>query len=181
VKPLAGAEVLAQLREPYFNRTYAHYCSHLNTPYRLETATHPGALRKGGVVFLPHRLGAIYHANGARVHRQVFVNALDLVYRHPMLEAKLPSAGRATLLHQPEHHRYVAHLLYAPPLQRGRCLVIEDMPTLRDVPLTVRLPEKVRRAYLIPGGTPLRLKKDGDTCKAVVPEFQCHTAVVFEY
>jgi len=35
--------------------------------------------------------------------------------------------------------------------------VIEDLPTLRDVLIAVRLPEKVARAHLVPGGQKLAL------------------------
>jgi hypothetical protein len=56
----SDGQVLAAIKEPYFDRTYGHYCSHQNTPNRLEDAAHPGALRKGDVVYLPHALGMIY-------------------------------------------------------------------------------------------------------------------------
>lgn len=181
VKPAAGAVVLARIREPYFDRTYATYCSHLNTPYRLEDAQHPGVIRKGNVVFMAHRLGRIYLKNGARVHRTIFINALRLIHRKPMVETVLPSAGRVSLLHQSLRKRYVAHLLYGPPLQRGRCLVIEDLPALYQVPVVVRLPVQVKRARLIPDGVELPMKRSNGTVRVTVPEFSCHAAVVFEY
>jgi hypothetical protein len=173
--------VLARIREPYFNRTYAQYCSHQNTPYQLRDATHPGAVQKGRVVFLPHRLGKLYNEHGARLHRDLFGNALHRIYRHPLLRTELPSAGRVTLLKQSEQHRYVAHLLYAPPLQRGRCQVIEDLPELRNVPVAVRVEENIKKAYLIPGHKRLSLRRSEGGVRVVVPAFRSHVAVVLEY
>lgn len=181
VRPKEGARVLARIHEPYFSRTYATYCSHRNTPYRPEVAAHPAALRQGNVVFLPHRLGKLYFENGARLHRDLFTRALGLIYQAPMLQVTMPSAGRVSLLHQAAEKRYVAHLLYGPPLQRGNCLVIEDLVPLFDVPLVVRLPQAVTRVYLVPGGSDLPLSRDGDAVRVVVPRVQCHQAVVFEY
>lgn len=181
VQPEAGAEVLARLREPYFNRTYAQYCSHQNTPYQLEHAPHPGAVQNGRVLFLPHRLGKLYHEHGARLHRDFFGNALHRIYRQPMIHAPLPSAGRVTLLQQPERRRYVAHLLYAPPLARGRCQVIEDLPELRDVAVTLRINQNVKGAYLIPGKKRLSLRKSEGAVRVKVPAFQTHAAIVFDY
>jgi hypothetical protein len=178
VRPRAEAEVLAHIHEPYFDRSYARYCSHQNTPYRPERAGHPAALRRGRVLFLAHRLGALYHAHGARVHRELFAAAVRLLHTRPALSAALPSAGRLTLMHQPQHRRYVAHLLYAPPLLRGRCLLIEDLPPLHGVPLRLRVPQPVRRAYLAPGKRPLRLSPETEV---TVPELRGHQAVVFEY
>jgi hypothetical protein len=181
VRPDAGTEVLAAIREPYFSRTYARYCSHLNTPYRPEDAAHPAALRKGSVVYLAHALGRIYYAHGARLHRDLFHNALRLIYDAPTVATELPSAGRISLLHQPAQNRYVAHLLYGPPLQRGRCLVIEDLVPLYDVPVELAVPQQIERAYLAPGGEALAMEHTGDRVRIVVPRLQCHQAVVFAY
>ena len=179
--PAAGAEVLARIREPYFSRTYGAYCGHLNTPYELQDAAHPGAVRTGNRVFLAHNLGRIYHAHGARVHRQLFRNALALVYPTPTAHTEMPSAGRLSLLHQPEQRRYVVHLLYATPLQRGRCLVIEDLVPLHGVPLQLTVPEEVASATLVPQGAALEIQRSGDAVAVTVPEVLCHQAVVFNY
>jgi hypothetical protein len=181
MEPRPGTEVLAALREPYFNRTYGHYCSHQNTPNQLAPAAHPAAIRRGNVVFLAHRLGRLYYQHGARIHRQLFANALRLLYPEPVVETTLPSAGRASLMHQPQHRRYVAHLLYAPPLQRGRCLVIEDTPPLYDVPLAVHVPETITAARLVPGDAPLPLTHHDGAASVTVPRVQGHQAVVLEY
>ena len=100
VQPEDDAQILAAIREPYFSRTYARYCSHLNTPYRAGDAAHPGAVRVGNVVFLPHALGRMYHQHGARLHRDLFANALGLIYTSPTIKTEMPSAGRI-----PRHSR----------------------------------------------------------------------------
>ena len=94
--------MLASIREPYFSRTISHYCSHANTPYRLEDAAHPAVIRKGNVVYVAHDLDRLYHEQGARVHRDLFYNALKLLRTRPLVTADMPSAGRMNLLHQPE-------------------------------------------------------------------------------
>jgi hypothetical protein len=96
------------------------------------------------------------------------------------VQTELPSAGRVNVIHQPDRQRYVVHLMYAPPLQRGRCLVIEDVPVLRDVPVKLDVPEKVVRAYLAPSKSALDLNSNG-SFSVSVPAVTGHQAVVFEY
>jgi hypothetical protein len=72
-------------------------------------------------------------------------------------------------------------LLYAPPLQRGRCQVIEDLPELRNIPVVLQVQEKIKRAYMIPGKKRLSFSRSGASVRAVVPAFASHCAVVFEY
>ena len=100
----------------------------------------------------------------------LFLNALRLLYSRPTLGVQLPSAGRVNLLHQPSKARYVAHLLYAPPLLRGKCLVIDDLPPLFDVALELRIPQEVTRASLAPQGTGLSFERgpEGIDRKSVV-------------
>jgi hypothetical protein len=181
VKPEPGTEILAAIREPYFSRTYGKFTSHQNTPYQLDDAKHPGVIQRGNILFIAHALDKMYYDHGARLHRDLFMNALKRVHTRPMVETDLPSAGRISLLHQPEQNRYVAHLLYGPPIQRGRCEVIEDLPVLHEVPVTVDLPDPVKRALLVPDLQELPLSKKDGKLSVIVPRFQCHCAVVFEY
>jgi putative glycosyl hydrolase-like family 6 (GHL6) protein len=181
VRPGQGTEVLARIREPYFDRTYASYSSHRDTPYRLEDAVHPAVTREGNVVYLAHALDRQYKTHGLRLHRQLFQNALDLIYTEPTLTTDLPSTARVSLLHQPARNRYVAHLLYAPPIHRGEVESIEDMPPLYEVPVELRVPQTVKKAYTIPGKNELEITAADGSAKVTVPKFQMHTAVVFEY
>ncbi len=178
--PQPGTELLAAVYEPYFDRTYGRYCSHQNTPNRTESAAHAAAWRFAAGIGLAHELDALYAAHGARVHRQLFRNALRLLLPDPMLEVELPSAGRATLLHQPHAGRYVVHLTHACPMKRGRCEIIEDIVPLHDVPVTVRLPHPVDEAIVIPGGAPLALDRQADgAVRVIVPRLDGHVAIAF--
>lgn len=180
-QPNAGAEVLASIHEPYFSRTYEHYCSHQNTPPQLEPADHPALIRKGNVIFAANPLGLMYDARAARPHRDLFEVALKRLYTQPMLAVEMPSCGRVSLLHQPDHHRYVAHLLYATPHLRGGLELIEDLVPLFDIPVEVRLPVEVQEATLIPNNSTLPLEFEDGVARTVVPTFRMHCAVVFEY
>jgi len=180
---LKGAKKLADIREPYFDRTYGKYCSHRNTPYRLETASQPGAWVLKDLVYLAHPVGYLYHTEGARLHREYFLNALRMVYplSRQVLATALPSGGRVSLVHQPDQRRYCAHLLYGPPTPRGCCQVIEDLVPLYDIPVTLRVPEKIRKVHLPVSGKKLRAAVKGRVTGVTVPVVQCHEVVVFEY
>jgi hypothetical protein len=195
----AGTEELASIQLPYFSRTYGHYCGHQNTPNTPESAA-PAAWCAGPgrrIVVAAHALDRLYYLNGAKVHRDFFALLLRLVHTAPMVEAALPSAGRVSLLHQPSENRYVAHLLYGAPIERGRCVVIEDLPELRDVRVRLRVPEHIARLRLEPDGVDLplaqistqsdaaghkqRTSEGWRVVETTIPSFSCHTAVIGEY
>lgn len=174
-------EVLAQIYEPYFNRTYARYCSHQNTPYRMETSEYPGVTRKGRVVHMAHRICRLYYQHGAQFHRDCFVNALKILYTSQVLKVEMPAAGRARLVRQPEKSRYLLHLLYASPIQRGRTSVIEDLPGIYKIPVEIRAKEKISRVELAPQGEEIQFTHQEGTLRFQVPELVCHQMVKIIY
>jgi len=181
VQPEAGAEILAKIHEPYFNRTVEHWTSHDNTPYKTKAADHPAIIKKGNIVWAAHKLEENYGKEGSRVHKQLFYNALKKVLIDPYIEVDLPSSGRINLLHQPQKTRYVVHLTYASPHQRGRAKVIEDLVTLYNTPVRVDFDKKIKKAYTIPEKEILSIKNVGDKQEVIIPELRCHSTVVFEY
>jgi hypothetical protein len=182
VRTHQDAKILASIHEPYFSRTYAHYSSHQNTPYRLEPAPHPALIQKGRVVFSAHPLDLMYDRRAARPHRDLFEAAVRRLYTEPLLRVAMPSSGRVSLLHQPDARRYVVHILYATPHLRGGLELIEDIVPLFDIPVELRIDPAVKRATLIPDNEDLPLEpvEDG-AVKVVVPKLKMHAAVVFEY
>jgi hypothetical protein len=181
IKPNAGTEVLARIREPYFSRTIDHYSSHANTPYILEDADHPAAIRNGNIIYIAHDLDKQYHKEGARLHRDLFINALNLLRENPMVTAEMPSMGRVNLLQQADKNRYVVHLLYASPIQRGNVRVVEDLVPLFNTKIEINLPENIKSATLIPSMQKIEMIKKDGKITFVVPEFTCHTGIVLEY
>ncbi len=181
IKPTT-AQVLAYIREPYFNRTYAQYASHRETPYKLTNSVYPAVTQDGNVIYFAHNLDQLYYTHGVNLHRQLVKNALDLLNTAPMVEVNnLPSSGRVSFLKQDTKNRYVAHLLYTPALQRGTVTVIEDFLPVPNIQLKITVPEKVKNVYQIPDGKKVSFKRDGESLIISVQEFTMHTGIVIEY
>ncbi len=178
---LKGGEVLAWIREPYFNRTYGHYCSHQNTPYKLEDAYYPAAIRKERVVYLAHNICKMYFQHGAQYHRDYFINALKLIYKEPVIKASMPSAGRVRFVKQASDNRYILHLLYGAPIQRGRTSIIEDLPPLYDISVRVKVEAQLKKLYLAHQKDEVKFTQKDGIVEFIVPKVQCHQIVVLEY
>jgi hypothetical protein len=173
--------VLARIHEPYFDRTYGRYCSHQHAPNRPEPAAHVAAVQSGRVVYLAHPIGRMYHDHGALLHRTYFQRALERVHPAPCVRSSMPSMGRMSLLHQPRWNRYVLHLLYATPLQRGRCLVVEDQVPLRDVAVTLNLPETIRQARFPLSGVAIQPSTRKQEILLRIPQVASHEVILLEY
>ena len=173
---ITDGTALAQVYEPWFDRTYAQYSSHRNTPYSGEAAAHPAVVRKGNVIYMAHPLFKLYAEYGAQLFREAFTKALSLIFV-PKYTVGLPSAGRTRLTFQPEHSRYVFHAAYSSPVQRGKITVLEDMPLLTNIGVAIDMPESVQAVSLIPSGEKIAFAQENGKLRFTIPAVQCHQAV----
>ena len=93
----------------------------------------------------------------------------------------MPSGGRVALVHQAKKKRYVTHLLYAPPVQRGSVLVLEDLVPVRGVTVELRAPEKITQAFTALPQKPVKLVRGKGVVSVAGVEVAGHAMVVFRY
>ena len=188
-----GGTSLGQVHDPYFNRTWDHFCSHQHAPARPEPSGYDCGTLHGSTLYLAHPVFTQYRGTGAVVHRHYATRALRMLLGdETTVTTNLPSTARVTLMDQAAHNRYVLHLLYAPTVSRGGAMqmssadlvrathaveVIEDLVPLRDSVVSLRLPRRVGRATLEPQGAELAIRKSGDRVDLTVAEFTCHQMV----
>lgn len=195
VKPTDG-EALAWVREPYFNRTWDHFCSHQHAP-AADRSEYAAAVRKDSILYLAHPVFTLYWAQGAVAYREYIARAIRLLLGDDeSFTSNMPSTARVSLMEQPDESRYVLHLLYANTIARGsntvlseegyvhppsRIEVIEELLPLHDVQVSLRLPKTVKRITLEPQAQEITHTVDGDRITLSLDKFTCHQMVVLHY
>ena len=169
-------EVLCDTYEPYFDRTYGRYCSHMNAPRRDEAADSPGMVQKGNVIYYAHPLCKMYYKDGAELFKLVLRAAIRRVYT-PKFEVQIPSAGRTRLTYQAHAQRYIFHVSYASPVQRGRVAAIEDIVPLVQVPVSIRMEKPVRSVALVPERQTIPFTWEKGILQFTIPRVECYQAV----
>ncbi len=189
----SGAEVLAEIVPPYFNRAYNHFCSHQHAPDNPEAAAlGPAVTLNGRVGYIAFPIFSIYHDVGQPLYRHLVEALLRRLLPDPVLATDLPSAGRATVARQEDRSRHIVHLLYGPPQVRGKAIpqgegtrvmeMIEDIPAIGPVTASVRLPTPPRRAYEAISGQELEITEtEAGRYAVTLDRLHIHAAVVFEH
>ena len=174
------ADVLAETWQPYFNRTYGHFCSHRNTPFD-KPADWPAVIRKGNVIHIAQPVFRMYDEQGMQLHRDLVKNCIDLLYADPMVTASLPSCGRVSVMQQTnEGDRLVVHLMYANPIKRGQTEVIEDIVPLFDVAVSMVTDREPAKVYLAPEREEIKFAYGTGRVSFVVPRLEMNAIVVIE-
>ncbi len=174
-----GAEVLGEVWEPYFNRTYQHFCSHAHTPPARRSDV-PAILRKGRVIYFAHPVFSTFAQVGMPFYKGVVLNALRMLIPNPLVQTDAPSTLQVTWNRQPAHGRSVVHLLhYIPEKRTLGAEYLEDVIPLYNVPLRLRT-KPPKRVYLAPQREEMGFQMDGDYLCLTVPEVRGHQLVVLE-
>lgn len=193
VKPAKGATVLADIVEPYFKRTLEHFCSHQHAPDAKKSG-YPAAFvnAEGNIAVFPPHIFDQYRSRASIQYRDLIVLVLEYLLGKPFsIQTSLGSSGRVSLMQQKRERRYVLHLLYATPIKRADNImpkwgkeyveVIEDIPVLPNVEVSVTVDRKVKRVLLAPSGEELPFTREGDTIRFTVPELDCHQMIELGY
>jgi len=184
---------LGQTFDPYFNRTFRHFCSHQHTPNQLEASGYDGGVISGNILYLAHPVFTIYAAYGAVAYKEYTSNAIKSFLGDGLsVSTNLPSTARLTLMDQPQENRYVLHLLYANTIARGGAMqlsggnisatksieVIEELMPLHQVEVALRPPAPVRKVTLEPEGIEMPFAVREGQLHLTIDQFTCHQMVV---
>jgi hypothetical protein len=172
------AKTLARVVEPYFERTWAHFCSHRQTPPARVTA-YAAAVQKGSAAYVAFPIFGAYANHGNYPYRLLVRNLLDRLLPDPLLRVGAPTSTEATVMRQ--NGRTIVHLLQYCPERRAQGLdIVEDIVPIFNVPLSLRLARQPRRVYLAPSRRALPFKRIGGRVEVTLPEVRGHEMVVFE-
>jgi len=180
VRAAAGAEVLAEVNVPYFNRTWEHFSSHRHTPSAGKPG-YPGAVRNGRAIYFMHPLFEQYQANAPRWVKQLVANAIGMLMPDPLVAVEAPSTVFAALSEQPKQNRRVLHLLHYIPERRGQAFdVIEDVIPIYDLKVSVKAGRTVREVLAVPGDRKLAFEARGGRVHFTLPKLEGHQMIALE-
>ena len=175
-------EIITNRITSYFRKSDKIFCDYRHVPYDKKQKPGVSAVKHGNIVYDCHPLGTIYGQYGSLYHRHYFLHLLKTLDYVPAFEVEgLGSAGRATLIEQPDHGRYCFNMVYAIPANHGKAEVIEDIFPVFNIKITLHVPRVIKRAYLPLSGEELPITRSENGQSVTVPKLLCHETVVFDY
>lgn len=180
----------AAIHDPYFNRTWKHFCSHQHAPARPEPSGFDGIIATDNIIYFAHPIFKAFERSGQPLIKFAFRGALKRLLPEPLLTSNLPSAARATLNHQQAENRDLLHVFYAQTQLRGSGMqgwrgeqpmeILEDAVPLQDVEIGIRMdkePACIHSAYT---GEEIPFSWDNGRARLVLPEVDLHALLVID-
>jgi hypothetical protein len=178
VTALPGAETLAYINNPYFNRTYDKFSSHRQTPPAGVT-DEPCIVKNGGVIYIANPLFRDYAVNGNKIYKDIIKTCIDLLLDKPLVKSDLPTTVEVTLRKQGARH--IVHILNYIIQKKCRSIdIIEEKLPLYNQKIEVRVNAKLGKVYLAPQMKELKFIYDGGYMRTVIPEINGHQIIVLQ-
>lgn len=166
VRATAG-QSLGKIVRPYFDQSQERFCGHLQTPADVNKTDRDCAVLHGKTLYLAHPVFTVYHDTGSLAVKRYVEQAIRMLLGADVqVESDLPMGARITLREQPKEGRAVLHVQYAFPQLRGGFRgqpieVVQELPTLANGEVSLRLDRRVRSATVQPSGHKLELADSG--------------------
>ena len=177
----SDGQVLADVYEPFFNRTYGHFCGHKNTPPKPDKASYPALVKKGNVLYFAHPIFDAYNNSGSYALERFIKKGFDAIYEKKLSVEGFPSCGRVRFRKSERDNFFALHLLYAPPVNRGNVCLLADFPILNDLKITVDVDEKIKSIRLAPEGKKIKFTQKGSEVSLKLDNMQLHNLLILEF
>ena len=174
--------VLARIVEPFFDRTWEHFCSHAQTPPQPDASPYIAAAVHNNVAVTAVPLFRIYATHGNLPVRALIGSCLDQLLPDRLLKVTGgPSFLETSVTVQAAARRMMVHLLAFCPRRRAKDLdIVEEPSEVSDLRLSLRVNNPPTSVDLQPGGEPLAYRMNGDRVEIEVPKLVGHALVVLE-
>jgi hypothetical protein len=178
ITPAMGAQSLCEVIEPYFERTFEHFCSHGQTPPD-KPSKYAAVVHNGNVLTFSFPIFTAYGNHASPAYRLLLGNAIDLLLPNKIVRDKGPVHLEASVLDKGD--RRIVHLLSFCPVRKATGLdIIEDPFPLVSMPISVRLNKRPHRVLLAPAGTEIPFEFSDGYAHVQVSDTTGHVMLVFE-
>lgn len=132
-----SGNVLAEIVDPYFSRTYEHFCSHRQTPPKRESRGKPAILETEAGIYMAFPVFRMYTDSGYTVYRDLTAGCIRRLLKEPLIETDLPAITELNLRRQGEN--FVLHMLNYVVSGKAKMLdTIEEKYMVKDKSIRIR-------------------------------------------
>lgn len=132
-----SGNMLAEIVDPYFSRTYEHFCSHRQTPPKRESRGEPAILETEAGIYMAFPVFRMYTYSGYTVYRDLTAGCIRRLLKEPLIETDLPAITELNLRRQGEN--FVLHMLNYVVSGKAKMLdTIEEKYMVKDKSIRIR-------------------------------------------
>lgn len=187
---------LGNIYDPYFNRSYNHFCSHQHTPNKPEVSGFDCGVVHGNILYLAHPIFSLYRGVGAIFYKDYAIKVINNFMGKSKIQTNLPSTSRISLMHQESECRYVLHLLHANTVNRGGPMkleggtktgesrsveIIEGLTDLYNTKIDLVTKNPVKKVVLEPQNREIGFEFIDNRLCFSIDKFNCHQMVLIYY
>lgn len=165
-------EVLAGVTEPYFNRSWQHFCSHLQTPPHKSTGAVEMFYNQKNIIYIASPIFRSYHKFASKMCKSMVYFAIDTLMKTKLVLSNLPSTAEVTL-RQSQNQETMLSILHYIHQRRGEGIdIVEDIIPLYDINISLFKKEEVSEVVDVCTRQSLAFKRKGERIEFTIPKIE---------
>ncbi|MDO5445165.1 MAG: alpha-L-fucosidase [Eubacteriales bacterium] len=172
--------VKAYIGDPYFNRTYNCFSSHMHFPFD-KTSTYPAICLSTQIGYCAFPLFRDYIINGNRIYRDFIQYLISALLPQPVLLTNAPTWTEVTVR---EHfNRICVHILgYIAEKKTKTIDIVDSRQTLRNISVKIRTEKPVKNVFLARSSARLSyLYVENRYLEISIPEIVGYDIIVIDF
>jgi hypothetical protein len=171
----AKGAVLAGMVNPYFSRTYEHFCSHRQTPPQLNLSGDPAVIEDQNGIYVAAPLFTSYAQYGYTPYRDLLGDCIRRLMGSMLIVTDLPSISEVTLREREDG--MVLHLVNYVIQRRAKKLdTVEEKYTVTDRVVSVETSFAPSGVLKLPDQTPMKYTYAGGKTTISIDRQEGYTA-----
>ena len=147
--------VLAEIINPYFSRTYEHFCSHRQTPPKRESQGEPAILETKAGIYMAFPVFRMYTDSGYTVYRNLVEGCIRRLLDRPLIETDLPAITELNLRRQGQE--FILHMLnYVVTGKAKKLDTVEEKYMVKDKFVRIRTGYSPAGVVRLPSREPVK-------------------------
>lgn len=137
--------VFCRVTEPYFNRRWDHFCSHLQTPPSKRTSKPEMIYNGSNVIYFVSKIFECYELYSPKVLKRLVEHSIKTLLKKRLFESNLPSTAEVTFRSNFKSQKVLTIINY---IAQRRCKsidIIEDVIPLSNISISVEFPIAPKR------------------------------------
>lgn len=168
-----NTNVLGYIMQPYFNRSWDHFCSHRQTPVNPQSVKEPAIVQGENAIYIAAPLFTDYMKNGYMIHREILKYCLSLLLENNLIITNFPSITEVTLRKNTEG--YIVHTLNYVIERKNKSIdTIEQKYIVLDKFINIYTKDKPFKILGVPQNEEVSFEFDNGYAKIKIDKLEGH-------
>lgn len=172
--------VYAKICDPYFNRTWDHFCSHMHAPPANRTEFPEVVYNNKNAIYIASPIFSCYQKFSSKFCKALVTFAIEKLLLAKLVKSNLPSTAEVTFRKNTDNQMVLTILHYITQRRAENIDIVEDVIPLFNIQMDVHTEKEISRITDVRRKQNLEFQQHGTRVKFTIPKIEGFIVLTLE-